>query len=86
LEIRKWSENFIDLQNKIKQSNRPYKLEFLCKAFGIENPKEEGVHGDAVNQLFDDKDYQKIADYVSRDAFSTSQLYLVWKEFMSGQI
>jgi len=86
LEIKKWSENFIDLQNKIKQSNRPYKLEFLCKAFGIENPKEEGVHGDAVNQLFYDKDYQKIADYVSRDAFSTSQLYLVWKEFMSGQL
>lgn len=86
LEIKRWSENFIDLQNKIKQSNRPYKLEFLCKSFGIENPKEEGVHGDAVNQLFYDKDYQKIADYVSRDSFSTSQLYLVWKEFMSGQI
>ena len=85
LEIKRWSDNFIDLQNKVKQS-RAFKLEFLCKAFKIENPKEEGVHGDDVNKLFDEKDYQKIADYVSRDAFSTSQLYMIWKEFMSGQI
>jgi len=85
-EIKKWGgDKFIDLQNKIRQSHG-FKLEMLCKAFGIENPKEAGVHGGDVNDLFDDKDYQKIADYVARDAFSTSQLYLIWKEFMSGEI
>jgi DNA polymerase elongation subunit (family B) len=86
LAIKKWSENFIDLQNKIKQNNRPFKLEFLCKAFKIENPKEEGVHGDQVSELFNSGEYNKIADYVSRDAYSTNQLYLIWKEFMSGEI
>ena len=85
-EIKKWGgDKFIDLQNKIRQSHG-FKLEMLCKAFGIENPKEAGVHGGDVNDLFDNKDYQKIADYVARDAFSTTQLYLIWKEFMSGEI
>lgn len=83
-EIKKWgSDKFIDLFNRIKQSHG-YKLEILCKAFGIENPKEAGVHGGDVNELFDNKDFQKIADYVARDAFSTSRLYMIWKEFMSG--
>lgn len=83
-EVKKWgSDKFIDLQNKIRQ-NHGFKLEMLCKAFGIENPKEAGVHGGDVNELFDKKDFQKIADYVARDAYSTTQLYLIWKEFMSG--
>ena len=83
-EVKKWgSDKFIDLQLKIKQSHA-FKLEMLCKAFGIENPKEAGVHGNDVNELFDNKDFQKIADYVARDAYSTCQLYLIWKEYMSG--
>ena len=85
-EIKKWGgDKFIDLQNKIRQSHG-FKLEMLCKAFGIDNPKEAGVHGGDVNELFDNKEYQKIADYVARDAFSTSELYLIWDEYMSGKI
>ncbi len=85
-EIKKWGgDKFIDLQNKIRQSHG-FKLEMLCKAFGIENPKEAGIQGGDINDLFENKDYQKIADYVARDAFSTTQLYLIWKEFMSGEI
>lgn len=85
-EIKRWgSEKFIDLQNKIRQ-NHGFKLEMLCKAFGIENPKEEGVHGDDVSRLFNAGEFNKIADYVARDATATAELYLIWKEFMSGQI
>jgi len=58
----------------------------LCKAFGIENPKEAGVHGNDVNVLFDNKEFNKIADYVARDAYSTALLYNIWKEFMSGEV
>jgi 3'-5' exonuclease len=83
-EVKRWeSDKFIDLFNKIKQSHG-FKLEMLCKAFGIDNPKEDGVHGGDVNNLFYKKDFQKIADYVARDAYSTSQLYMIWKEYMSG--
>lgn len=83
--FKKWSENVIDLQNKFKQSNRAFKLEMLCKAFGVENPKEAGVSGGDVSTLFEKKEYNTIADYVSRDAYSTSGLYLIWKEYMSGE-
>ncbi len=54
-------------------------------AFGIENPKEAGVHGKDVNELFDKQEYNKIADYVARDAYSTSILYNIWREYMSGE-
>lgn len=81
---KKWSDNFIDLQHKFRQG-RAFKLEMLCKAFGIENPKEAGVSGAEVSELFDKMEYNKIADYVARDAFSTSRLYQIWREYMSGE-
>ncbi len=86
--IKKWSDDVIDLQNKIRQGSgqhSAFKLEMLCKAFGVENPKEAGVSGGEVTSLFEKKEYNTIADYVSRDAFSTSRLYLIWKEYMSGE-
>lgn len=83
-EIKKWSEKFIDLQNKIKQ-NRAYTLEMLCKAFGVKNPKAEGVHGNSVTPLYKAEEFNKIADYVARDATATTELYLIWKIYMSGQ-
>ena len=61
-------------------------MEFLCKAFGIKNPKGEGVHGDQVSELYKAGEFNKIADYVARDAVATSELYLIWKNYMSGQI
>lgn len=85
-EIKKWgSDKFLDLQNKIRQSHG-FKLEMLCKAFGIENPKEKGVHGDDVTKLYNEGEFNKIADYVARDATATTELYLIWKNYMSGQI
>jgi len=86
-EMKKWgSDKSIDLANKIRQNGRCYKLEFLCRAFGIKNPKGEGVHGDQVSDLFNVAEFNKIADYVARDVVATSELYLIWKEFMSGEI
>lgn len=85
LEMKRYSDKFIDLQNKIRQ-NHGFKLEMLCKAFGIENPKEKGVHGGDVSKLYYDGEFNKIADYVARDAVATTELYLIWKEYMSGQI
>lgn len=85
-EIKKWgSDRFLDLQNKIRQSHG-FKLEMLCKAFGIENPKQNGIDGSEVSNLFYKGNFQEIADYVARDAVATNELYLIWKEFMSGEI
>jgi predicted PolB exonuclease-like 3'-5' exonuclease len=85
-EMKRYGNDHVDLMTKLNQNGRGYKLEMLCKAFGIKNPKEEGIHGDDVNKLFKAKEYNKIADYVSRDVVATNELYLIWKEFLSGEI
>ncbi|MDD4938474.1 MAG: ribonuclease H-like domain-containing protein, partial [Candidatus Shapirobacteria bacterium] len=86
MEIKRWSsDKFLDLQTKIRQSHA-FKLEMLCKAFGITNPKQDGVDGSEVSNLFYAHEFNKIADYVARDAVATSELYLIWKGFMSGEL
>ncbi len=86
-EVKKYGNgNHIDLMNKLGQNHRSYKLEFICKAFGVKNPKAEGVHGDDVGKLYKAKEYKKIADYVSRDVVATNEVYKIWKEFLSGEI
>jgi 3'-5' exonuclease len=86
-EVKKYGNgNHIDLMNKLGQNRRSYKLEFICKAFGVKNPKAEGVHGDDVGKLFKAKKYNKIADYVSRDVVATNEVYKIWKEYLSGEI
>jgi len=85
-EMKKYGHDHVDLMTKLNQNNRGYKLEMICKAFGVKNPKAEGVHGGDVGKLFKAEEYNKIADYVSRDAVATSELYAIWKEFLSGEI
>jgi DNA polymerase elongation subunit (family B) len=84
IEIKRFGENFVDLMFKIRQ-NHSFKLEFLCTAFGIDNPKVDGIHGGDVGELFRDKKFQEIADYVAKDAKATGELYQIWKEYMSGK-
>ncbi len=61
---------------------RKFSLEVLCRAFGIKNPKEEGVSGLAINDLFKSKDYQTIAEYCMRDVVATKDLYEKVKSFI----
>lgn len=81
VEAKRYNDNFIDLMNKIRQ-NHSFKLEFLCRAMGITNPKVGGVHGDDVGELFEAEKYEEIANYVARDVVATSELYQIWKEYM----
>lgn len=85
IEIKRYGENHIDLMNKIKQNNHSFKLEFLCRAFGIEDPKRQGVDGGEVDGLYKSGKHQEIADYSVRDVVATSELYKIWKEYMSGK-
>ncbi|HOY55807.1 MAG TPA: ribonuclease H-like domain-containing protein [bacterium] len=61
---------------------RKFSLEVLCRAFNIKNPKEEGVSGLAINELFKNKDYQTIAEYCMRDVVATKELYEKVKAFI----
>ncbi|HPI66948.1 MAG TPA: ribonuclease H-like domain-containing protein [bacterium] len=61
---------------------RNYSLEALCDFFQIKNPKDQGVSGLAINELFKNKEYQKIAEYCMRDVIATSELYEKVKEYL----
>ncbi len=63
---------------------RRFNLDFYCKAFGIESPKSQGVTGLDVNRLLAEGRFREIAEYCLRDVRATLQLYLVWKERLSG--
>jgi len=76
------SGSHTDLMQAIRPyGTRVYKLEAICKALGITNPKEKGVSGLHVAKLYRNKKFQEIIDYVSRDAISTADLYKYWRTF-----
>lgn len=86
-EIKTRDDNFIDLMTRIRPyGTSSYKLEMVTKALGLTNPKEEGVSGDQVSQLYQAQEFQKIADYVVRDVEATYQLYQTWKKYLAGKI
>ena len=53
-----------------------------CRAFGIESPKDKGVTGDDVTQLFKDKKYLDIARYNVDDLKATAGLYEQWDQYL----
>lgn len=86
IELKFNSDDFIDLMKKFGSYSRSYTLEMLTTALGVSNPKEKGVSGSMVSELYSQKKYQEIVDYVARDAISTYQVYQIWKTYLAGKI
>ncbi len=61
---------------------RKFSLHMWCKAFGIKSPKEEGVTGLDVRDLFMNGKYFEIAKYCVRDLFATKELFEYWDKFV----
>lgn len=59
--------------------SRRFPLHMWCRAFGIPSPKESGVSGLDVKELFLRQRYREIAGYCSHDVVATGQLYDRWK-------
>ncbi|MDD3803697.1 MAG: ribonuclease H-like domain-containing protein [bacterium] len=57
-------------------------LETYCKIYGTSNPKEEGISGKDVQRYFNEKKYREIAEYCSRDVYSTYSLYKKIKDYL----
>lgn len=60
-------------------------LHLWCQAFGIDSPKDKGISGDDVAQLYKDKEYLKIAKYCFDDIKATKKLFEYWEKYMSGK-
>jgi len=58
-------------------------LHMWSRLFGIKSPKEDGVSGDEVANLFKNKKYIEIAKYNSGDLRATRELYEKWEKYLS---
>ncbi len=63
-------------------SRRKFSLHMWSKAFDIKSPKEEGVTGDEVGELFASGRVADIARYNAGDLLATAALYEKWESFM----
>jgi hypothetical protein len=61
---------------------RKFSLDMWCKAFGIRSPKQDGVTGLDVRNLFKEGRYEDIARYCLRDVQATKELYQYWEKYL----
>lgn len=61
---------------------RKFSLHMWCRAFGIRSPKEEGITGLEVKDLFREEKYTEIARYCVRDLFATKELFEFWDRYV----
>ncbi|EKE19823.1 MAG: hypothetical protein ACD_8C00101G0016 [uncultured bacterium] len=57
-------------------------LHLWTRAFGIKSPKGEGVSGDQVGKLFEEKKFFEIAKYNIGDLRATKELYQYWEKYL----
>ncbi len=76
----------IDLQDQLTFYGAVRKkggLHLWSRAFGIESPKSEGITGDDVGRLFQEKRFLDIAKYNVRDLHATRELYERWQKYLA---
>jgi hypothetical protein len=56
-------------------ASRKWNLDFACKAFGVESPKEHGLDGYAVGHYYRENRLREIALYGRRDVEATARLF-----------
>jgi hypothetical protein len=53
-----------------------------CRTFGIKSPKEEGITGYEVKDLFGQGKFLDIARYCIGDLRATMELFQYWEKYM----
>lgn len=56
-------------------ASRKWNLDFACKAFGVQSPKEQGMDGFSVGPYYRAGRLREIALYCRRDVEATARLY-----------
>jgi DNA polymerase elongation subunit (family B) len=74
--------DLIDVLTFYGAVRRKFSLHMWCKAFGIKSPKEEGVTGYEVSDLFRQGEYLTIAKYCVGDLYATKELFEYWNEYI----
>jgi len=85
LESQKYGAAHVDLLDQLTfygAVRKKHTLHFWTKAFGVPSPKESGVTGDDVGELFKNKKYLEIAKYNLGDLRATKELYKKWLTYL----
>lgn len=85
LSMQKFEAKHIDLLDQLSfygAMRRRGNLHLWCRAFGIKSPKSEGVTGDDVGNLFQEKKYLEIAKYNVGDIKATRELFRYWRDYL----
>lgn len=61
---------------------RKFNLHMWCKAYGINSPKDSGITGYDVKNLFKEGKYLDIARYCSGDLKATKELFFYWEKYL----
>ena len=80
------SQAHIDLMEKLTflgATRRRFSLHMWCHAFGIKSPKEEGITGLDVKNLFKEGRHLDIARYCLRDVAATRELFRAWDKYIN---
>jgi 3'-5' exonuclease len=78
-------KDHIDLLDQLSfygASRRRFPLDIWCRTFGIKSPKEDGITGYEVKNLFRDGRYTDIARYCAGDLIATGELLSVWENYI----
>jgi len=81
----RYNGSHIDLLDQLTfygASRRRFSLDMWCKTFGIKSPKEEGITGYDIKNLFADKRYLDIARYCLGDVRATKELLGYWENYI----
>ncbi len=81
----RYSDAHIDLLDQLTffgASRRRFSLDMWCRTFGIKSPKEDGITGYEVKDLFKARKYYDIAKYCVGDLRATGELLKYWENYI----
>ena len=81
----RYGDLHIDLFDQLSffgASRRKFSLDMWCRTFGIKSPKEAGITGYEVRDLFLAGKHIDIARYCAGDLRATAELLSVWENFI----
>lgn len=62
--------------------SRRFNLDFYTRRFGIISPKNQGINGSLIAEMFKEGKQKEIARYCARDIKSTAKLYEYWENYL----
>jgi uncharacterized protein YprB with RNaseH-like and TPR domain len=81
----RYNDTHIDLLDQLTfygASRRRFSLDMWCRTFGIKSPKEGGITGYEVRDLFKAGRYHDIARYCVGDLRATGELLNYWQNYI----